>query len=106
MYYNAVKGVLMMNKLEVLIVEDDENDSKSLIAEINANADKLHLAGALIFVKKPANLPQFMQIFYPHANHTQAHTLLSSLIFFQIYGAFFMQFGDFLGTKRLINGNI
>lgn len=35
----------MTNKLNVLIVEDDENDCKALVAEINANADKLCLAG-------------------------------------------------------------
>ncbi len=37
----------MTNKLSVLIVEDDENDSKALAAEVNANADKLCLAGVL-----------------------------------------------------------
>lgn len=35
----------MKNKLSVLIVEDDENDRKALIEEVNANADKLCLAG-------------------------------------------------------------
>lgn len=35
----------MTNKLNVLIVEDDENDRKALVAEVNANADKLCLAG-------------------------------------------------------------
>ncbi|MBD5632091.1 MAG: response regulator [Clostridia bacterium] len=35
----------MTNKLNVLIVEDDENDCKALVAEVNANADKLCLAG-------------------------------------------------------------
>ena len=64
MYYNAVKGVLMMNKLEVLIVEDDENDCKSLIAEINANADKLHLAGAL---KSASDAFVFIRNNHPHA---------------------------------------
>ncbi len=37
----------MTNKLSVLIVEDDENDAKALVKEINANADKLCLAGVL-----------------------------------------------------------
>ncbi len=35
----------MTNKLNVLIVEDDENDCKALVAEVNANADTLCLAG-------------------------------------------------------------
>ena len=35
----------MTNKLNVLIVEDDENDRKALVAEVNANTDKLFLAG-------------------------------------------------------------
>lgn len=35
----------MINKLNVLIVEDDENDCKGLVAEVNANADKLCLTG-------------------------------------------------------------
>lgn len=52
----------MTNRLNVLIVEDDENDCKALTKEINANADKLCLAGvsessndALAFIrnKKP-----------------------------------------------------
>ncbi len=49
----------MTNKLNVLIVEDDENDCNALIAEINANADRLCLAGvskssndALTFIRK------------------------------------------------------
>ena len=37
----------MTNKLNVLIVEDDENDCKALAKEVNANADKLCLAGVL-----------------------------------------------------------
>ncbi|MDE6597467.1 MAG: response regulator [Clostridia bacterium] len=37
----------MTNKLNVLIVEDDENDCKALAAEVNANADRLCLAGVL-----------------------------------------------------------
>ena len=37
----------MTNRLEVLIVEDDENDSKALAQEVNANSDRLHLAGVL-----------------------------------------------------------
>lgn len=35
----------MINKLNVLIVEDDENDSAALEAEIKANPDKLSFAG-------------------------------------------------------------
>ncbi|MDE7082139.1 MAG: response regulator [Clostridia bacterium] len=34
----------MTNKLNVLIVEDDANDSKALVAEVKANEDKLCLA--------------------------------------------------------------
>lgn len=41
----------MIKKLNVLIVEDDENDRNALIAEINENADKLCLLG----VSKSAN---------------------------------------------------
>lgn len=37
----------MTNKLSVLIVEDDDNDCKALVEEVNANADKLCLAGVL-----------------------------------------------------------
>ena len=37
----------MTNKLNVLIVEDDENDRKALAEEVNANADKFCLAGVL-----------------------------------------------------------
>lgn len=37
----------MKNRLKVLIVEDDEGDSKALAAEVNAHADKLYLAGEL-----------------------------------------------------------
>ncbi|MBD5583492.1 MAG: response regulator [Clostridia bacterium] len=37
----------MTKKLTVLIVEDDENDCKALAKEVNANADKLCLAGVL-----------------------------------------------------------
>ena len=37
----------MTNKLKVLIVEDDENDSKALAAEVNAHPDKLCLANVL-----------------------------------------------------------
>ena len=37
----------MTNKLNVLIVEDDENDSNALVKEVNANADKLCLAKTL-----------------------------------------------------------
>ena len=35
----------MTNKLKVLIVEDDPDDSKALAAEVNAHSDKLCLAG-------------------------------------------------------------
>ena len=54
----------MTNKLNVLIVEDDENDSDALVAEINANADKLCLAGAL----KSSNAAlAFIRTHKPHA---------------------------------------
>ncbi len=54
----------MTNKLNVLIVEDDENDCKALVAEINANADKLCLAG----VSKSSNdALAFIRNHSPHA---------------------------------------
>ena len=54
----------MTNKLNVLIVEDDENDCKALAAEVNANADKLCLAG----VSKSSNdALAFIRNHSPHA---------------------------------------
>lgn len=54
----------MTNKLNVLIVEDDENDCNALVAEINANADKLCLAG----VSKSSNdALAFIRNHNPHA---------------------------------------
>ncbi|MDE6411348.1 MAG: response regulator [Clostridia bacterium] len=53
----------MTNKLNVLIVEDDESDSKALIAEI-ANADRLCLAGAL---KSSSEALAFIRKYKPHA---------------------------------------
>lgn len=54
----------MMNKLDVLIVEDDENDCKALIKEVNANADKLCVAG----VSKSSNdALAFIRNHHPHA---------------------------------------
>lgn len=54
----------MINKLNVLIVEDDENDSKALAAEVNANADKLCLAGVL---KSSNDALAFIRNHSPHA---------------------------------------
>ncbi len=54
----------MTNKLNVLIVEDDEKDCNALIAEINANADKLCLVG----VSKSSNdALAFIRTHKPHA---------------------------------------
>ena len=54
----------MTNKLSVFIVEDDENDCKALVAEVNANADKLCLAG----VSKSSNEAfAFIRTHTPHA---------------------------------------
>ncbi len=54
----------MTKKLNVLIVEDDENDYEALTAEINANADKLCLAG----VSKSSNdALAFIRNHNPHA---------------------------------------
>ena len=54
----------MTNKLNVLIVEDDENDSNALTAEVNAHADKLCLAG----VSKSSNEAlAFIRNHNPHA---------------------------------------
>lgn len=54
----------MTNKLNVLIVEDNEKDCNDLIAEINANADKLCLAG----VSKSSNdALAFIRNHKPHA---------------------------------------
>jgi len=54
----------MMNKLNVLIVEDDEEHSKELIADINAHSDKLCLAGVL----KSSNAAlDFIRNHRPHA---------------------------------------
>lgn len=54
----------MMQKLNVLIVEDDENDCNALVAEINANSDKLCLAG----VSKSSNgALDFIRNHKPHA---------------------------------------
>jgi len=57
-------GAQMTNKLSVLIVEDDENDSKALAAEVNANADKLSLAGVL---KSSNDAFAFIRNHSPHA---------------------------------------
>ncbi|MDE6275097.1 MAG: response regulator [Clostridia bacterium] len=54
----------MTNKLNVLIVEDDENDSDALIAEINAKSDRLCLAGAL---KSSDAALAFIRSHNPHA---------------------------------------
>ena len=54
----------MTNKLNVLIVEDDENDSNALVAEVNANADKLCLAGVL---KSSNDALAFIRNQKPHA---------------------------------------
>ena len=54
----------MTNKLSVLIVEDDENDSNALTKEINANADKLCLAGVL---KSSNEAFDFIRNQKPHA---------------------------------------
>ncbi len=54
----------MTNKLSVLIVEDDENDSNALTQEINANADKLCLAGVL---KSSNEAFDFIRNKKPHA---------------------------------------
>ncbi len=64
LYYNKNIGAHMMNKLNVLIVEDDENDSKALVAEINANADKLCLADVL---KSSNEALAFIRSHKPHA---------------------------------------
>lgn len=54
----------MTNKLNVLIVEDDESDSDALVAELNAHADKLCLAGVL----KSSNAAlAFIRTHSPHA---------------------------------------
>jgi len=54
----------MTNKLNVLIVEDDENDCNALVAEVHANADKLCLAG----VSKSSNdALTFIRNHNPHA---------------------------------------
>lgn len=54
----------MTNRLNVLIVEDDENDCNALAAEINANADKLCLAGVL---KSSSEALSFIRNHKPHA---------------------------------------
>lgn len=54
----------MKNKLDVLIVEDDEKDCKALVAEINANADKLCLAGV---TKSSFDALAFIRNHNPHA---------------------------------------
>ena len=54
----------MTNKLNVLIVEDDEKDANELAAEINANADKLCLAG---ISKSSNNALAFILNHKPHA---------------------------------------
>ena len=54
----------MTNKLNVLIVEDDDNDRDGLIAEVNANADKLCLVGAL---KSSDAALDFIRVHNPHA---------------------------------------
>ena len=54
----------MTKKLNVLIVEDDENDRNALIAEVNANADRLCLAGAL---KSSNDALAFIRNHKPHA---------------------------------------
>ena len=54
----------MTNKLNVLIVEDDENDCKALVAEVNANADKLCLAGVS---KSSFDALAFIRNHNPHA---------------------------------------
>ncbi|MDE7162597.1 MAG: response regulator [Clostridia bacterium] len=54
----------MTNKLNVLIVEDDENDCKALAAEVNANADKLCLAGVS---KSSHDALAFIRNHSPHA---------------------------------------
>lgn len=54
----------MINKLNVLIVEDDEDDCNALVAEVNANADKLCVAG----VSKSSNdALAFIRNHSPHA---------------------------------------
>lgn len=54
----------MINKLNILIVEDDEKDSKALAEEINAHADKLCLAG---ISKSSSNALSFIRNHSPHA---------------------------------------
>lgn len=54
----------MTNKFKVLIVEDDENDSNALAKEVNANADKLCLVGAL---KSSNEALAFIRKHKPHA---------------------------------------
>ena len=54
----------MTNKLNVLIVEDDENDRDALIAQINANEDRLCLAEAL---KSSDAALDFIRSHNPHA---------------------------------------
>ncbi|MDE5756061.1 MAG: response regulator, partial [Clostridia bacterium] len=54
----------MTTKLNVLIVEDDENDRDALISEIDANADRLCIAGAL---KSSDAALDFIRTHNPHA---------------------------------------
>lgn len=54
----------MTNKLNVLIVEDDENDADALIAQIEENADRLCLVGAL---KSSDEALAFIRSHNPHA---------------------------------------
>ncbi len=54
----------MTNKLNVLIVEDDENDCKALVAEVHANADKLCLTGV---TKSSSDALAFIRNHKPHA---------------------------------------
>lgn len=54
----------MTNKLNVLIVEDDENDCKALVAEITANSDRLCVAGV---TKSSNDALAFIRNHHPHA---------------------------------------
>lgn len=54
----------MTNKLNVLIVEDDDNDCDALTAEVRANADNLCLAGVS---KSSDEALAFIRNHKPHA---------------------------------------
>lgn len=54
----------MTNKLDILIVEDNDKDCKDLTDSINAHADKLSVAGVS---KSAANALEFIRNHSPHA---------------------------------------